>query len=181
MSSWSHILPSIREDVGSKPAPGDPSHYKSDSDINFDSGSESGSSESDSTSTNSSGRSPPLFITDVVADGLTHDFLLWLGQGPEAVIEQTVKGRRMTTEKQLAPIRLNLRFLLSAVGSSGSPSQPIADHVSLSTLVEVDSIKAIMTQLHHVKSLPETDCHYSLSRRSSNDALSAGLCTTARP
>ena len=28
-SSWSHTMPSIREDVGSSPAPGDPSHYSS--------------------------------------------------------------------------------------------------------------------------------------------------------
>jgi hypothetical protein len=146
---------------------------ESDSDFNFDSGSESDSSESDSTSTNSSGRSPSLFITDAVADGLTHDFLLWLGQGPETVIEQTVKGRRMTTEKQLMPIRLNLRFLLNAVGS--------ADRVSLSTLVEVDSIKAIMAQLEQRRVGPariyalslllKKVCVYLCSRQSSASML----------
>ncbi len=153
----------------------------SDSDFNFDSGVESNSSESDSTSTISSGRSPPLFIRDAVADGLTHDFLLWLGQGPETVIEQTVKGRRMTTEKQLMPIRLNLRFLLNAVGSSGSPSHPVADRVSLSTLVEVDSIKAIMAQLEQRRVGPariyalslllKKVCVYLCSRQSSASML----------
>ena len=158
----------------------EPSRRQLSSDSDFNSGSESDSSESGSPSI-TPGRSPPLFITDAVADGLTVDLLQWLGQGPETVIEQTVKGRRMTTEKQLAPIRLNLRFLLNVVGSSGFPSQPVADHVSISTLVEVDSIKAIMTQLEQRRVGPariyalslllKKVCVYLCSRQSSASML----------
>jgi hypothetical protein len=146
---------------------------QSDPEMNFNcnSGFESDSSESDSVSTDS-GRPSALFITDTVADELSNDFMRWLGQGPETVIEQTVKGRRMTTEKQLMPIRLNLRFLLNAVGSMT---------VSLSTLVEVDSIKAIMARLEQRRVGPariyalslllKKVCVYLCSRQSSASML----------
>ena len=150
---------------------------ESDSDFN-NSAYESDSSESDSTSTNSTGRSPPLFITETVADGLTHDFLLWLGAGgrrPSSSKQSKAGG--MTTEKQLMPIRLNLRFLLNAVSSIVSPSPPVADRVSLSSLVEVDSIKAIMSQLEQRRVGParvyalslllKKVCVYLCSRQSS--------------
>ena len=148
---------------------------ESDADANS---SESDSSEPDSTSAGA-GRSAPLFITDAVADGLSVDFLCWLGQGPETVIEQLVKGRRMTTEQQLGPIRLNLRFLLNAVGSI-APRSP-ADAVSLSTVVETNSIQAIMAQLEQRRVGPariyalslllKKVCVYLCSRQSSASML----------
>ena len=100
-------------------------------------------------------------------------------QGPETVIEQLVKGRRMTTEQQLGPMRLNLRFLLNAVGSI-APRSP-TDAVSLSTVVEMNSIQAIMAQLEQRRAGPariyalslllKKVCVYLCSRQSSASML----------
>ena len=62
-------------------------------------------------------------------------------------MEQMVKGRRMTTEKQLAPIRLNLRFLLTAVNALVPRADTDQPPVSLSFLVQLDSVKAVMSHL----------------------------------
>ena len=58
-----------------------------------------------------------------------------------------VKGRRMTTEKQLAPIRLNLRFLLNTVNALVPRTDANQPPVSLSSLVQVDSVRTVMSHL----------------------------------
>ena len=94
---------------------------------------------------------PRPFITDAELDGISDGFLRWLEQGPETIVEQMVKGRRMTTEKQLAPIRLNLRFLLNTVNALVPRADADQPPVSLSSLVGVDSVKAVMSHLEQRK------------------------------
>jgi hypothetical protein len=69
-----------------------------------------------------------------------------VGQGPVSVIEQMVKKRRMTTEMQATPIRLNLRYLLSV--ASSNTSLDVAAQ-TLSSLVQLDTVTAIMDHLEH--------------------------------
>ena len=57
----------------------------------------------------------------------------------------------MTTEKQLAPIRLNLRFLLNTVNALVPRADANQPPVSLSSLVQVDSVKAVMSHLEQRK------------------------------
>ena len=111
-----------------------------------DSDSDPSESKSTATSNDQPKRSSPRsFITDAELDGISDGFLRWLAQGPETIVEQMVKGRRMTTEKQLAPIRLNLQFLLNTVCALAPRADADQLPVSLSSLVQVDSVKAVMS------------------------------------
>ena len=148
------------------------------------SNSDSDSSEPDSTPTSADQlkrSSPRPFITDAELDSISDSFLKWLEQGPETIVEQMVKGRRMTTEKQLAPIRLNLRFLLNTVNALVPRSDAEQPPVSLSSLVQVDSVKAIMSHLEQRKVGParvyalslllKKVCVYLCSKQSSTSML----------
>ena len=160
----------------------------SDSDPTFHSNpipaSDSCSSESgrSPTSTDQLKRSSPRpFITDAELDCISDGFLRWLEQGPETTVEQMVKGRRMTTEKQLAPIRLNLRFLLNTVNALVPRADANQPPVSLSSLVGVDSVKAVMSHLEQrgvgpariyaLSLLLKKVCVYLCSKQSSTSML----------
>ena len=159
----------------------------SGSDSESESSSDSDSSASDSsdlefseTSANDLKRSrrPPTLITDETLDAISDGFLRWLEQGPETTVEQMVKGRRMITEAQLAPIRLNLRFLLNTINAL-VPSEQAP--ISLSSTVQVDSIRAVMSHLEQRRVGPariyalslllKKVCVYLCSKQSSTSML----------
>jgi hypothetical protein len=83
-------------------------------------------------------------ITDDEFDSIIDGFMEWLGQGPVSVVEQMVKKRRLTTDKQVTPVRQNLRHLFTMV--SELQSIDIAD-LTLSSLTKLETVKAIMHRL----------------------------------
>lgn len=82
----------------------------------------------------------PLPLMDV--DGISSGFLQWLGVGPVTAIENIIKSKRMTTEKQLAPARSNLRFMLNTVSVIQGRNV-----TTLMALVQVGAIQGLMNNL----------------------------------
>ena len=72
----------------------------------------------------------------------------WLQEGPVTVVEQMVKKRRLSTDDQRIPVRNNLRYILQTVSALQSVE---VTSLSLSSLVQLDTVKAVMSHLEKRK------------------------------
>lgn len=87
-------------------------------------------------------------ITDESLNSIIGDFMSWLEEGPVSVIEQMVKKRRLSSDDQLVPIRNNLRHLLLTISTLQSVE---VTSLSLSSLVQLSTVKAVMSHLEQRK------------------------------
>ena len=83
-------------------------------------------------------------ITDESLNSIIGGFMSWLQEGPISVIEQMVKKRRLSSDDQLIPVRNNLRYMLLTVSALQSIE---VTSLSLSSLVQLETVKAIMAYL----------------------------------
>ena len=94
------------------------------------------------------------------------------------MIEQSIKKRRLTDDKQLLPVKINLRFLCTVVCSITSIA---TNELTLSHLVYVDTVKSLTAHFEQRKIGParvyvlalllKKICVYLCSRQSTTSML----------
>jgi hypothetical protein len=90
-------------------------------------------------------------LDDSTTQGITSDFIAWLGEGALTPTEVVLKGTRLVSEQQLKPVKSSLRWLLN-VAVLVVPASAIN---GLSVVVQEAVVRAVLAQLEQQRRGPE--------------------------